>query len=154
MTNRLTSVFIVIVVLLALLVSACGNQTTTPTAVPAPADNQAKLQANTWQWVAYNGPTEIIATISTTPDYTLTFNADGSLAVKADCNQAVGSYKTADGALTITLGPVTAAACGERSYSERLLQLLPSAALYRFDGNDLAIDLMADGGTLGFVPLP
>ncbi|NTU78417.1 MAG: META domain-containing protein [Chloroflexales bacterium] len=151
MANRLTSTLIVIV--LALLVSACGNQTATPTAVLTPADKLAKLQANAWQWVTFKGPTEIIATISTTPDYTLTFNADGSLAVKADCNQAVGSYQAADGTLTLTLGPVTAAACGKNSYSERLLKLLPSAALYRFDGNDLVIELMADGGRLTFVPL-
>jgi heat shock protein HslJ len=151
MANRLTSALFVIVI--ALLVSACGNQTATPTAVPAPADNQAKLQANAWKWVAFKGPNEIIATVSNTPDYTLTFNADGSLAVKADCNQAVGSYKAADGALTLTLGPVTAAACGKNSYSERLLKLLPGAALYRIDGNDLVIDLKADGGTLSFIPL-
>ncbi|WP_129670504.1 META domain-containing protein [Candidatus Chloroploca sp. Khr17] len=154
MFNRLTGILSMIV--FALLVSACGAQTATPTAAPAPTAAAAAptLQGKTWQWVSYNGPTEVIVTISTTPDYTLTFNADGSLAIKADCNQAVGTYEAADGALRITLGPVTAAACGENSHSEKLLKLLPSAALYRFDGNDLVIELMADGGTLDFVPLP
>ncbi len=74
----------------------------TPTAAAAvPTDDLAKLQVHAWQWVAYSGPTEVIATISDTPDYSLTFNADGTLAVKADCNQAVGSYQAVDGKLTI-----------------------------------------------------
>lgn len=137
---------------LAILLAACGNQSSAPTAA-APTDALAKLRANAWQWVTYKGPTEVIATVSTTPNYTLTFNADGSLAVKADCNNAVGSYQAADGKLTITLGPVTAAACGADSHSEKLLKLLGGAALYRFDNKDLVIELLADGGTLTFVPL-
>ncbi len=55
---------------------------------------------------------------------------------------------------TVLVRARTTAACGESSHSEKLLKLLASAALYRFDGNDLAIELMADGGTLDFVPLP
>jgi heat shock protein HslJ len=156
----MTKGLIAIVVLFSLLLAACSNQTATPTAVPAPSaaaapptDDLAKLRANTWEWVAYKGPTEIIATVSDTPDYSLTFNADGGFALKADCNNAAGNYQAADGKLTITLGPVTKAACVEGSHSEKLLKLLPGAALYRFDGNDLIIDLMADGGTLTFIPL-
>jgi heat shock protein HslJ len=132
--------------------SAGAAPAATPAAVSPPSAELTKLQANAWQWVAYNGPTEIIGITTSPGTYGLTFNADGTLAVKADCNQAAGSYQAADGKLAITLGPVTAAACGENSRSERLLSLLPSAALYRFDGDNLLIELMADGGTLTFTP--
>lgn len=157
MVNRVTSALMVIIVVLALVLAACGSQTATPTAAPSaappPTEELVKLRANTWQWVAYSGATESF-TVDNPGNYTLTFNTDASLAIKADCNQAAGSYQGEGGKLTIELGPVTAAACGENSRSERLLSLLPSAALYRFDGDDLLIELMADGGTLTFVPAP
>lgn len=123
------------------------------TAVAPPTGELVRLRANAWQWAFYSGATESF-TVSNPGNYTLSFNADGSLAVKADCNQAAGSYQGEGGSLTIELGPVTAAACAEGSQSERLLSLLPGAALYRFDDEELLIELMADGGTLTFAPAP
>ncbi|NCC32664.1 MAG: META domain-containing protein, partial [Chloroflexia bacterium] len=125
-----------------------------PTADAAPPTSElVQLRASTWQWVAYSGATESF-TVNNPGNYTLSFNADGSLAVTADCNQATGSYQGEGGSLTIELGPVTLAACPAESRSEQLLKLLPGAALYRFDGEELLIELMADGGTLTFAPLP
>lgn len=130
-----------------------AQPTTAPAAILPPTEELAKLRGNAWQWAAYSGPTESF-TVNEPGNYTLTFNTDGSLVVKADCNQAAGSYQGEGGSLTIELGPVTAAACGDDSRGEQLLKLLGSAALYRFDDANLIIELMADGGTLSFVPAP
>ncbi len=128
-----------------------AQPTSAPAAVPPPTEELTKLRANSWQWASYSGPTEEFA-VENPANYQLTFNADATLAIKADCNQAVGNYQGEGGKLTVEIGPVTAAACGEDSRSEDLLRLLPSAALYRFDGDNLVIELMADGGTLTFTP--
>jgi amidase len=124
-----------------------------PLGVPPPTEELVRLRANPWQWRSYSGPTEEFA-VENPAGYQLTFNSDATLAITADCNQAAGSYQGEGGKLTIELGPVTAAACPEGSRSEQFLALLGGAALYRFDGNDLIIELMADGGTLTFVAAP
>ncbi|NTV03532.1 META domain-containing protein, partial [bacterium] len=133
--------------------AAAPAATATPAAVPPPTEELARLRANAWQRAAYSGATESF-TVNNPGNYILSFNSDGTLAVKADCNQAAGSYQGEGGSLALTLGPVTAAACGEDSRSEQLLKLLPGAALYRFDHEELLIELMADGGTLTFAPAP
>ncbi len=119
--------------------------------VPPPTEELVRLRAQPWQWVAYNGPTEQFA-VESTASYRLTFNGDATLAITADCNQAAGTYQGEGGALTIELGPVTAAACSPGARGEQLLRLLPLGARYFFVGENLHIDLAADGGTLIFAP--
>jgi hypothetical protein len=74
------------------------------------------------------------------------------VSIKADCNNAGGSY-TGDGSrLTIQIGPMTMAACPPESRSDQFVQLLGGAAIYFFEEDNLYIDLMADGGTMAFAP--
>ena len=128
-----------------------------PTAVPteteaAPeTDNRDTLLAQSWQWITFQGAAESF-TVENPQAYLLTFNEDGTLNVKADCNNALGEYSADNSDLTITLGPTTLAACPEGSRSEQFLRLLPSAAIYSFEGTELMIELMVDGGSLLFAP--
>ena len=58
----------------------------------------------------------------------VTFKDDGTVDIKADCNDASGTY-TLDGAnVTIEVGAATLAACPGDSRSEQFLQLLGDAA--------------------------
>jgi D-alanyl-D-alanine carboxypeptidase len=164
--------------LLSFLLVACGGvDTPEPTAEPTPepaveptaapteepTEDTSELEAEAtmadltalvehpWQWTSFTNPVEQFD-VEGPENYVLTFNEDGTVSVKADCNNAAGSY-TADGSsLTIEIGPMTMAACPEGSRSDQFVQLLGGAAIYFFEGGNLFIDLMADGGTLSFSP--
>lgn len=153
-------------IIASLLLAACGGATPQPTAVPAtpapteavptadaagsPAD-QATLTAQPWQWIAFSGEQEPF-TVEAPASYQVTFNEDGTVAIVADCNNAAGSYTDDDGALAITVGPMTMAACPEGSRSDQFVQLLSSAAGYFMVEEQLYINLMDDTGILRFGP--
>ena len=132
-----------------------------PTAQPEPTQTAADsgvgleqpdaLNENTWQWVSFTNPVDQFD-VELPESYTLTFNDDGTVNIIADCNNATGSYTDEDGALTITIGPMTMAACPPDSHSDQFVTLLGSAARYFFDDAQLFIDLFADGGTMAFAP--
>jgi heat shock protein HslJ len=104
------------------------------------------LSAITTQAPAFQG----VVPATDRPNYTLTFNSDGTFAAKADCNQVGGTYKTnGSNGLTMTPGPSTLAACPEGSYGNQYVQALAKAASYGFANNQLTITL-SDGGTLVF----
>ena len=55
-------------------------------------------------------------------DYTLRLEADGTLVVRADCNQSRGTYTISDNRITIEPGPTTLAACPEGSLGDRFIR--------------------------------
>lgn len=111
------------------------------------------LIGKTWKWFAFQNP--IGNTVIPSPDqYTVDFMSDGTLAVKADCNRATGTYTAQDGSITIKMGPMTMAMCAPGSLSDQFVSRLSNAAVYFFQGDDLLIDLFADGGTMGFSENP
>ncbi len=107
----------------------------------------AQLTTAPWQWQVRYGTDGSQTPVGNPANYTLSFVADGSLSVQADCNQASGTYTLGDnGALTITLGPVTAAACDSASQSEVFLTLLSAAVRYQIDSERLVIELNPERG--------
>ncbi|HMQ54972.1 MAG TPA: META domain-containing protein [Anaerolineae bacterium] len=138
-----------------LLFEPAGTETA---ATPeAPAENEsttglADLTGSTWQWVGLTDPVQQVE-IEQPENYTLTFQPDGTLQIKADCNNASAGYTAAEeGSLSVQPGITTLALCGPESRSEELVQKLGFAANYFFQDGHLFIDLMADGGTLEFSP--
>jgi heat shock protein HslJ len=120
--------------------------------VPPPTEDLLRLRANSWEWISFTGPMEAFE-VEQPAGYRLTFNSDASLAISADCNDLVGFYQGESGlSLTISVGQVKLADCGPGSRSAQFIGLLPAGALYYFDGANLHIDLMADGGTMAFAP--
>ena len=116
-------------------------------------DNAPQITGTVWQWlgtVTGEGPLEV----ADSSRYTIEFLEDGTAAIKADCNQVVAQYTTEAGAITITPGPSTLAACPEDSQGDVFVQQLSGAALYFFLDGDLYIDLIADSGTMRFGDLP
>jgi heat shock protein HslJ len=102
----------------------------------------------TWQETQYNNDTETV--VEEPERYTLQFQANGSVSIKADCNQVGGTY-TADGSsLSIALGPSTMAACPPDSLADEYLLGLTGAASFVFDGQDLIINIMMDAGNMRF----
>jgi heat shock protein HslJ len=121
---------------------------------PPAADNSAMdmLTASTWQWVRLTDPLQQVE-IEQPQNHTLTFLADGTIQIQADCNRATATYSAgADGSLSVQPGISTLAACPAGSRGEELVQKLGFAARYFFQDGHLFIDMMADGGTLEFSP--
>lgn len=139
-----------------------------PTAAPvaatevAPAEAQATPSADqvmsenplvgtVWEWAALIKIKP--ATQSVVPDpasYTATFQADGQILIKADCNNALATYTLEGDALTIQLGPVTRAACPPGSLSAEFLTALSKVSGYMIDGGDLILRLGASDGSMIF----
>ncbi len=136
---------------------AVSGQTLTLTQADGTADTYVdanpSLVGTTWQWLGTmtgEGPMEV----ADSSRYTIDFLDDGTAAIKADCNQVVADFTAEDGALTITPGPATLAACPEDTQGETFVQQLSAAALYFFRDGDLYIDQFADSGTIRLGPLP
>jgi heat shock protein HslJ len=109
-----------------LLAAACG-----PEATPTPANT---ITGILWQWVSVtNQSTGEMTGVPNPESYTITFNADGTLNGKADCNTFSGTYSQ-EGGFTITLGASTMAFCGEASLDQQYLALLGSVAAGGPDG--------------------
>lgn len=163
---------VLLLLLVALLTVACQESEPAPTVTPEPTEilptavsptaepatatpvdeaESGLLLANPWQWMAFTGAVEAFE-IQSPASYRVAFNADGTLNVQADCNSASGSYTDDAGSLTINIGPSTLAACPPGSRSDQFIQFLGSAVRYTFDGDNLLIELVADGGTLTLAP--
>jgi D-alanyl-D-alanine carboxypeptidase len=131
-----------------------AQPTPAPTEAPAPVLTQAaspSLTTNPWQWVGFTSPVEQFK-LDQPENYLVAFQEDGTVAVKADCNDAGGSYTADDSSLTIKVGPTTMAACPAGSRDEQFVKLLGGAAKYFFADGKLFIDLFADGGTMRLDP--
>jgi heat shock protein HslJ len=116
-----------------LLVAACVPP-------PTPASSSNSLQGIVWQWTSVTNQTTKETTVPNPENYTIIFNADGTLTGKADCNSFSGTYSQTNG-FTIKLGATTMMFCGEASLDQQYLALLSSVAAGGPDGaGNLALE--------------
>lgn len=111
-----------------------------PTSDPMPADG---LVGVPWQWVSQNG--------QETPNpqnYIVEFMPDGSLAVKADCNNAFGGFTQDGESLSIMMGGMTMAACPEGSLSDQFAANLSLVQTWQRSENQLVLGLGEAGEML------
>jgi len=120
--------------------------------IPSVQDEEPTLTGVTWQWVSLADPMGNID-VPMPEQYTVTFLEDNTVNIKADCNNASGSYSVDGGTITIVIGPMTLAACPPDSLSDQFVRDLGFAATYFFADDQLLIDMMADGGTMTFAAL-
>ncbi len=110
------------------------------------------LTGTTWQWAETMTPSTATA-IADPTRYTIAFNDDGTVNIKADCNTVLGTYTTADdGSLTITLGPSTMVACPEDSQGLAFTTGLALVSNYSFDGDVLVLHQPGDVEMYRFNP--
>ena len=110
------------------------------------------ITAIEWQWTqsVYGNDTKAIP-----PDsrhYTITFNPDGTLSVRADCNRAGGNYTAKDKRISIQVTHSTMAMCPPDSLDMQYLKDLGAAVIYFFKDGHLYLDLKYDTGTMQFKP--
>jgi heat shock protein HslJ len=111
---------------------------------------EPKITDITWQWVRFNSGDGSQITVDDPNQYSIVFREDGSVEIKADCNNALGTYKAKDSSLRISLGPTTLAECGEESLYNQYLVNLENVATYALDGGTLYLNLKADAGNIVF----
>ena len=127
------------------------DQSTEPTVAPVETASLDLLTAGTWMWIGFTDPTQQYS-VDQPESYTLAFQADGTVNIKADCNTAIGAYTVEGSSIQIEVGPMTMAACPPESLSDQFIEHLGYAAIYFFEEDNLFIDLFADGGTMEFAP--
>jgi heat shock protein HslJ len=163
------------VVLLVVFVTACTSEPTTtlppptntpepplegvvePTAVPEPTETTgsspvppADLLGKAWQWVHFTDPATCDTAVVNPEDYQLQFEADGTVFIQADCNTGSGTYSVNEGSISIIVGSMTRAFCGEDSLDAQFLLYLEAAAIWFTQNGDLFFDLKFDSGTMQF----
>ena len=93
-----------------------------------------------------DGATGVKTVVKKPENYTITFGEAGAMTIQADCNQAKAAYTLgAAGALTITPGPATLAACPEGSLGEKFLQELAASSSFQTDGKNMVLTANVDG---------
>lgn len=112
----------------------------------------ASLIGIPWMWVYTMDPVIGTQPVVEYMNYVILFNEDGTADIKADCNNVLANYTVDGSSISIELGPTTMVACEGDSLDSDFLAQLSSAALYRIEGGQLYLDLMADGGTMRFIP--
>ena len=112
----------------------------------------SSLAGPTWQWTSTTLTSP--ASQSVTPDpqnYTVTFKTDGTVSIKADCNQVNGIYAIeVPLGVTITLGASTMVACGEDSLSDTFLEQLTQVAEMSVANGQLNLELAEGAGAMQF----
>ena len=107
----------------------------------------AGVKENPWKWTSLSTSTEYV-TVETPASYMVTFKDDGTLEIKADCNDVSGTYVLDGANVTIEVGAATLAACPDDSRSEEFLQLLGDAAQILPLEGKLYITLKTEGSSM------
>jgi heat shock protein HslJ len=119
----------------------------TPIVAPATA---AVSPIGVWQWERLISSAEKVA-VDRPERYKLQLQAGGKAQVLADCNRGQASYSFDGRSFSIKITGITRAACPAGSLSGRYLKVLETAVGQRVKGENLFLDLPADGGTMKFV---
>jgi heat shock protein HslJ len=130
-----------------------GEGMATPEATEdASEEAMMDLVGTSWQWQQSIYEEDMIVAASDPSRYTLSFAADGTVAVQLDCNRGRGSY-TLEGT-NLSFGPIasTRMACPGDSQDGIFAEDLASVVSYAFVEGNLHLTLSTDG-VMEFAPL-
>ena len=116
---------------------------------------KSALFGTAWQLVRIMSMDDSVAEPADGSLYTLTFQADGSAKIQADCNRGEGAWTTASLG-QLEFGPIasTHALCPPGSLSEKFLAQFPWIRSYVMKNAHLFLATMADGAIIEFAPGP
>ena len=119
---------------------------------PAAPEKDAQITAAVWEWAETlsSDDTKFVPPIPR--NYAIEFGKDGTIAVKADCNQKRGTYSVQNKQLSIEINTSTRAMCEAGSLEEPFVRQLKGVAGYFVKDGDLYLDLKYDSGTMRFRP--
>ncbi len=82
--------------------------------------------------------------------YTIQFTPEGTVAIRADCNDLLGNYTVQDSNMTITLGPTTLAFCGEESGDQLYMAALGQVSSYSLSEHGMQLAVGDDAARLSY----
>jgi para-nitrobenzyl esterase len=126
----------------ALLLAACATTT-----------GPVSLGGTAWQLVKFQGGNDKAIAPEDPAKYTVEFLADGSVAMRIDCNRARGTWKS-PGPSRLEFGPmaVTRVECPPGSLYDKFSRDMGYVRSYVVRNGRLFLALMADGGIYEFEP--
>jgi heat shock protein HslJ len=113
-------------------------------------EDNAEIADTVWQWEKTNYNDDRKTVPADPQHYTVQFRENGTVDVKADCNQKGGTYSASaeEKRLFIEITHSTMAACPEGSLEDEFVRALSTAAFYYIKDGELYIDLKYDTGTI------
>lgn len=111
---------------------------------------RASLAGVVWEWRDFRGGNDELIQPDDPGNYTVSFLADGKLAIKADCSRATGSYTVDGPKIDLMIGGVIRMKCPPGSLMDRYLQDLGDATSHVFREGDLYLALPVDAGIMAF----
>jgi heat shock protein HslJ len=103
-----------------------------------------------WKWEEFQEMNDNSIIVDDPELYTLEFLPDGQVNVKADCNNAGGTYAVDGSQLTIEITTTTMAMCPPDSLSEEYLRLLNDVVSYILEDGNLFLAIKFDTGIMKF----
>lgn len=93
--------------------------------------NPADLQGD-WQLSSMNG-----SQVQMSESYTVSFNTDGTVAGKADCNYFTGEYSASEeGSVSMSAVSTTKVKCGSNSMSDSYLNAVSGSQSFQVQGSN------------------
>ncbi|HKY95795.1 MAG TPA: META domain-containing protein [Kiloniellales bacterium] len=157
--HRPTIVKVILAGALALPLLACteqqassGGSAAAPAPAPAPSTPQVsagELSGTAWELANITTGDGKVATPDDPALYQLSFAPDGTMGIKADCNQAAALWvSTQPGKLAVGGMTSTLAECPPDSLSSEFLAGLQGATVYAFEGEALRLTTATGGSML------
>jgi len=101
--------------------------------VPTPVEDTTGLIGSVWKWVEFMEVGQPQLIIDKPESYTIEFLPDELVMLKADCNDASGTYSVSNGEIEIEVTMMTSAACPEGSLADGFLRLLGDVVSYEVE---------------------
>jgi len=118
-----------------------------------PVNAAAELDGTSWQLVQFQGGDDTILIPDDKSKYTITFDFNGRLNVRFDCNRGRGSWESSGpNQLRFGLLAITRAACPPGSLHDHIVKHWEFVRSYTITDGHLFLSLMADGGIYEFEP--
>jgi heat shock protein HslJ len=126
--------------ILVIVTSGCGDDKSA-SGGPSSSAAAGSLTGTSWTLTSYATARSSTPTSAAAPA-SLTFRSAGALSGTTGCNSFSGNYTADASKLTITLGPMTQAACADaaaQAQETAITQLLPTTASYALEATSLTL---------------
>ncbi len=113
------------------------------------------LSGTSWQLVKFQGPDERVFAPDDKSKYTITFNSNGKVVARVDCNRANSTWKaTAKGKLEFGSWSRTSAKCGSGSLHDQIVTEGAAVRNFTIKDGHLFLSGMEAGGYYELEPVP
>ncbi len=135
-------------------VPAEGATPAAPAEPVAPAEPAAPAEITgvTWQLQEISRGSGSVSPVADPTKYTLTLNADGTVAIVADCNTGAGTYEVDGSAISFQQLATTRMACPQPSMGSQFTKVLEFVDSYAVENGNFVLSYSNGSGTLTFAP--